>query len=178
MPGPRQRAISTALLDALIEEATVDCYNDSEQVTGLFTMIEEHLVLPFQATVLGVPVTVARVDVTTDDQIVALCTRDEHRHTILILGLPVPDPAPDGWEWVEAYRADAEPVVIGARRRPEAVVLSYERYLKLLGGRERVAAALEQQAREAGETLDAEAAMELANSELHAMRRERRAAKR
>ena len=46
--------------------------------------------------------------------------------------------------------ADAEPVVIGARRRPEAVVLSYERYLKLVGGRERVAAALEQQAREAG----------------------------
>ncbi|WP_259316274.1 hypothetical protein [Capillimicrobium parvum] len=33
--------------------------------------------------------------------------------------------------------ADAEPVVIGARRRPEAVVLSYERYLKLAGGRER-----------------------------------------
>ena len=68
--------------------------------------------------------------------------------------------------------------MIGARRRPEAVVLSYERYLKLVGGRERVAAALEQQAREAGETLDADAAMELANSELHAMRRERRASKR
>ena len=60
----------------------------------------------------------------------------------------------------------------------EPVVLSYERYLKLAGGRQRVAAALEQQAREAGETLDAEEAMELANSELHAMRRQRRAPKR
>ena len=74
--------------------------------------------------------------------------------------------------------ADAEPVVIGARRRPEAVVLSYERYLKLAGGRERVAAALEQEARDAGEALDAAEAIELANSELHAMRRQRRAAKR
>ena len=74
--------------------------------------------------------------------------------------------------------ADAEPVVIGARRRPEAVVLSYERYLKLAGGRERVAAALEQQAGELDTTLDADQAMELANSELHAMRRERRAPKR
>lgn len=74
--------------------------------------------------------------------------------------------------------ADAEPVVIGARRRPEAVVLSYERYLKLVGGRELVAAALDQQARETGEMLGTEAAMELANSELHAMRRERRAPKR
>src|SRR5829696_6454241 len=44
--------------------------------------------------------------------------------------------------------ADAEPVVIGARRRPEAVVLSYERYLQLAGGRERVAAALEQHGRD------------------------------
>jgi hypothetical protein len=74
--------------------------------------------------------------------------------------------------------ADAEPVVIGARRRPEAVVLSYECYLKLAGGRERVAAALEQQAREASETFDGDEAMQLANRELHAMRRERRAAKR
>ncbi|MEJ7788177.1 MAG: hypothetical protein WKF96_25530 [Solirubrobacteraceae bacterium] len=71
--------------------------------------------------------------------------------------------------------ADAEPVVIGARRRPEAVVLSYERYLQLAGGRERVAAVLDEQTRAAGETLDAEAAMALADAELHAMRRQRRA---
>lgn len=70
--------------------------------------------------------------------------------------------------------ADAEPVVIGAHRRPEAVVLSYERYLRLAGGRERVAAALDAQAREAGETLDADEALQIADSELHAMRRERR----
>jgi len=74
--------------------------------------------------------------------------------------------------------AKAAPVFFGAHRRATGVMLSYERYLKLAGGRERVAAALEQQAREAGETLDAEEAMELANSELHAMRRQRRAPKR
>ena len=28
---------STAYLDKLIEEATVDCYNESEEVTGIFT---------------------------------------------------------------------------------------------------------------------------------------------
>lgn len=69
---------------------------------------------------------------------------------------------------------DAEPVVIGARRRPEAVVLSYERYLQLAGGRARVAAALDRQAGEAGESLDADAALERADEELHAMRAERR----
>ena len=82
MPRRRQPAISSAELDELIEEATVD----------------------FQAMVLGVPVTVARVDVTTDDQIVAICACDGHRQTIPILELPVSHPAPDGWEWVEAYR--------------------------------------------------------------------------
>jgi antitoxin StbD len=74
--------------------------------------------------------------------------------------------------------ADAEPVVIGARRRPEAVVLSYERYLQLAGGRERVAAALERQAAEAGETLDADEALKVADEELHAMRRARRTKRR
>lgn len=68
--------------------------------------------------------------------------------------------------------------MIGAHRRPEAVVLSYERYLQLAGGRERVGAALEAQARDAGETLDADDSMQLANEELRAMRRQRRTAKR
>lgn len=104
MPRRPQTTISTAELDELIEQATVDCYGDSEQVTGLFTMIEEHLALPFTATVLGLPVTIARVDVTTTDEIVAICTRDGHRQTIPILQLPVPHPPPDGWEWIEAYR--------------------------------------------------------------------------
>lgn len=73
--------------------------------------------------------------------------------------------------------AAAEPVIIGARRRPEAVVLSYERYLQLAGGRQRVAAALERQTQEAATDtpLSDEQAMELAAGELQAMRRERRA---
>jgi hypothetical protein len=102
MPRRSDPAISDADLDTLIEEATVDCYNESEQVTGLFTMIEEHLALPCQTTVLGTQVTVARVDVTTCDEVVAVCKRDGHRQTIPILELPLRAPAPDGWEWVEA----------------------------------------------------------------------------
>ena len=96
--------ISKAELDALIEEATVDCYNEEEQVTGLFTMLEEHLALPFQTTVLGLSVTVTRVDLTGNDQIVAICRRDGVKQVIAILDLPVPARAPDGAEWIEAYR--------------------------------------------------------------------------
>ena len=102
-PTPTQRP-PIAELDELIEQATVDCYNDSEQVTGLFTMLEEHLGMPFQTNVLGVAVTITGVDLTTSDQIIAICQRDGHRQTIPILDLPLPTPAPSGWEWVEAYR--------------------------------------------------------------------------
>jgi PHD/YefM family antitoxin component YafN of YafNO toxin-antitoxin module len=69
-----------------------------------------------------------------------------------------------------ARGADADPVVIGAHRRPEAVVLSYERYLALLSGRERVNAILADR-RASAEGVGDDEAMELAVREQHASRR-------
>jgi PHD/YefM family antitoxin component YafN of YafNO toxin-antitoxin module len=69
--------------------------------------------------------------------------------------------------------ADAEPVVIGARRKPEAVVLSYERYLQLAGGRQRVREMLDRWA-ESGNAVSEDKAMKLATEEVRAYRRERR----
>jgi hypothetical protein len=88
----------------MVAQATVDCYNDSECVTGLYTMLDEHLDVPFQATVLGVDVTVTGIDLTDDDQIVAICARGRSRQRIPILDLPLPTPLPEGAEWIEAYR--------------------------------------------------------------------------
>src|SRR5437867_3162795 len=61
--------ITKARLAAMIEEATVDAYGDSEQTTGWYTMLEEHLALPFETTVLGVTVQVARLDLRGDNDI-------------------------------------------------------------------------------------------------------------
>ncbi|WP_395295026.1 hypothetical protein ACF9IK_16905 [Kitasatospora hibisci] len=97
-------ALGRAELDALIDEATVDAYGEDEQLTGLFTMIEEHLTVPFATTVLGIEVTVRGVDLSEDGRIVAVCSRGAARQKIGILELPMPTPAPDGAEWVEAYR--------------------------------------------------------------------------
>ncbi|WP_254876705.1 calcium-binding protein [Verrucosispora sp. NA02020] len=74
----------TAALEAMIEEATVDAYGDDQQLTGLFTMIEEHLAVPFTTTVLGVEVTVRKVDLTADS-IVAVCARGRHQQRIDLL---------------------------------------------------------------------------------------------
>lgn len=87
----------------MIEEATVDAYNEDEQLAGLYTMIEDHLAVPFTTTVLGVEVTVRKVDLTADS-IVAICTRGRERQRIDLLDLPLPAPPPDGTEWIDAYR--------------------------------------------------------------------------
>jgi hypothetical protein len=96
-------SLSRARLDALVEEATVDCYNEDEQLTGLYTMIDENLTVPFTTQVLGVEVTVRRVDVVRSE-IVAVCHRGRTRQVIGILDLPLPDPPPEGVEWIQAYR--------------------------------------------------------------------------
>lgn len=93
----------TAALDAMIEQATVDAYTDDEQLVGLFTMLDEHLAVPFSTTVLGVKVTVNKVDLTTSG-IVAICSRGQHQQAIGIIDLPLPAPPPEGAEWIDAYR--------------------------------------------------------------------------
>jgi hypothetical protein len=97
-------SVSKRRLAALIEEATVDCHDESEAVTGFLTMIEEHLAVPFATVVLGVDVEVTGVELTDLDEIVAVCTRGKHRQRIPIRELPLPSPPPSGAEWIEAYR--------------------------------------------------------------------------
>jgi len=60
--------------------------------------------MPFETTVLGVPVTVNRVDLGIDGQIVAVCSYGRNRQQLPILDLPLPAPSPAGAEWIEAYR--------------------------------------------------------------------------
>ena len=71
----RRFKISKARLEEMIEEATVDAYGESEQITGWFTMIDEHLLVPFETTVLGVPVTVEHVDLNQSEHRRDLQTR-------------------------------------------------------------------------------------------------------
>lgn len=90
-------------LDRLIEEATVDCYNEEEQVTGLYTMIEQELALPFKTRILGVEVSVVEVEL-DDFGIKAICKRGRLRQCVALADLPLPSPPPSGAEWIAAYR--------------------------------------------------------------------------
>ena len=102
-PETNLPSLSKAQLEALIEEAVVDAYNEDEQKVGLLTMMQEHLQFPFSVSILGVEATVEKVDMTRDGRIVAVCRRDGVKQRIEILDLPLPKPAPAGAEWIAAY---------------------------------------------------------------------------
>ncbi len=95
--------LSEERLEALVEEATVDAYDEYEQRSSFQCVLDQNLALPFTTKVLGVVVKVVEIDL-SHGQIVAVCVRGKHRQRIPLLDLPLPDPPPKGAEWIEAYR--------------------------------------------------------------------------
>ncbi|MFE7622633.1 hypothetical protein [Streptomyces sp. NPDC057509] len=95
---------SGAELDALIEEATVDTYDEVEAVNGFLAIIDERLDVPFTTTVLGVEVNVVEIRLTNDSRLVARCVQNGLRQDIGLAELPLPQPPPAGAHWVDAYR--------------------------------------------------------------------------
>lgn len=77
----RQLRLSKARLDELVEEA-----------------------LPFETQILGTTVIVEGMDITDDDQLVAVCRKGKTKQRISLSELPLPSPAPEGAEWIAAYR--------------------------------------------------------------------------
>jgi hypothetical protein len=58
---PTRGELSEAELAKIIEEATVDAYDESEHATGWFAAIGDRVHMPFEAEVLGVTVMVKRL---------------------------------------------------------------------------------------------------------------------
>lgn len=104
-PGPGQpRRLSERELEKMAVAATVDAYDESEQAVGWLTALEEGLALPFETNVLGIDVMVEKLELTEDNEIVAVCRRGRERRAISLASLPLPEPPPQGWEWIEGYR--------------------------------------------------------------------------
>ncbi len=94
-----------ARLQALIEEATVDCNDESEEQMGFMNMIEESVVCPFKAKVIGEEVEV--VELRSPQRglgLDAVCRYKDKDYTIDVNSLEWPQKKPEGFEWVEAYQ--------------------------------------------------------------------------
>ena len=88
----------------MIEEAIVDAHDGAEQATGWECVLGENLELPFTTKVLGIEVTVERIELRDEARIVAICARGRERQAIGLQDLPLPSPPPPGAEWIDAYR--------------------------------------------------------------------------
>ncbi|CAN5458342.1 hypothetical protein BH20ACI3_BH20ACI3_41450 [soil metagenome] len=104
MTRPLLKRPSRAQLEELIDEATIDCYSEDEQHTGLLTMIEEHVVCPFRAKVIS-----ENVEVTgfqwPGHGLLAICRRNGKTHPVDIDSLEWIEPLPEGYESIAAYQA-------------------------------------------------------------------------
>ena len=83
-------------LAEMIEEATVDCYDELEQASGFYTMIEDHLAVPFATQVLGVKVSVVGVEMDDNGNLKAVCQCNGKRQLIGLIDLKLPKPPPSG----------------------------------------------------------------------------------
>ncbi len=92
----KRRLISERRLDRMVEEATVDAYGESEQAVAFLTVLQDELKLPFQTEVLGVTVTVERIDANGVGDIVAYSRSGRHHQAIALVDLPLPRPRPKG----------------------------------------------------------------------------------
>ena len=91
-------------LDELIEEATVDCYSEEEAHTGLLTMIEDNVVCPFRAKVIGEEIEVLALEWPPSGYgLMAVCERKGQPHRVDITSLEWVKPYPEGFEWIVAY---------------------------------------------------------------------------
>jgi len=90
--------------DELIEEATVDCYDEEEQASGFFSVIEDNVRFPFTTRILGVEASAAAVEMDDDGHIKVVCERSGEQQRIDLIDLPLPSPPPSGVEWIAAYR--------------------------------------------------------------------------
>lgn len=90
-------------LEELIEEATIDCYDEGECRVGFLTMIQDNIPTPFKAALIGEIVEI--VDFDGDDRRVqAIIKRQDKKYPVNILDLVIDEKEVKGTEWIAAYR--------------------------------------------------------------------------
>jgi hypothetical protein len=93
-------------LRALIEDAMVDCYTEDEEHVGITTMVEDSVVCPFKAKVLGEEVEVEELrHAQFGHGVDAVCRYKGKKYRINVNSLEWLEQKPEGFEWIEAYQA-------------------------------------------------------------------------
>ena len=97
------KQITSEKLDELIEEAIVDCHDDEECLMGFWNMLEENLVFPFSAKVIGEEMMITDM-IEKNGQIKVVGERKGKKYTVNITDIEYNDDI-KGSEWIEAYKS-------------------------------------------------------------------------
>ena len=102
-PAPSR---SDTKLRALIDQATSDSVDESDEHAGLLSMIREEVACPFPARVNGEEVDCVRFEWPRNGYgLNAVCMAKGITMVVDIASLDVIEPLPKGHEWIEAYFA-------------------------------------------------------------------------
>jgi hypothetical protein len=84
----KERRFSAKVLDQLINEVTVDCYNEDEALTGFEVGFDEHVTFPVEGTVIGQPIRVLAVGLPNGRrELVASCQHGGTRYPVALLDI-------------------------------------------------------------------------------------------
>jgi hypothetical protein len=98
-------------LEALIEEATVDCYDEHEQFWGMLATLQDALHFPFPAFVLGEFVTVTGIDEGHSNErrgIMVAIEKDGDEYSFPLAELQSGNADEHNAEWIAAYKLWSE----------------------------------------------------------------------
>jgi hypothetical protein len=97
---------SDTKIRALIDQATSESIDESDEHAGLLSMIREEVVCPFRARVAGQEVECVRFEWPKNGYgLNAVCTAGGKELVVDIATLEGIEPLPKGHEWIEAYFA-------------------------------------------------------------------------
>jgi len=94
-------------LQALLEEAIVDCYDEEEEFSGVLVTLDENLKFPLQAQLLGDTVEVTGLSESRSSLrrgITANIKKGERAATASLADLTFVNPDPVSAEWLAMYR--------------------------------------------------------------------------
>jgi Calcium binding len=98
------RTKANAALDSLIDEITVDCKDEDEQLQGFENAFDEDATFPCRGTVIGEEVQVLHVGQANNrHELIATCQRKGRRYEIALLDIEL-DADPDTSRLIAAYR--------------------------------------------------------------------------
>ena len=94
-------------LRELLEEATMDCYDEEEEFWGIFSTLDDSLIFPLQAKALGESVDVMGLDSSRSSSrrgVMALVRKGDQDYPMALAELEFVDPDSESAEWLAMYK--------------------------------------------------------------------------